>query len=1112
MTNGPAEVKGTPSSALLTFLLADIRGYTAYTAEHGDSAAAHLSELFLSLCREVTAAHDGEVFGSAGDQAVAAFASARQALRAAVALQDRLADEGTRHPGLPLSAGVGLDAGEAIQVGSDFRGGAINLAARLCSLAAAGEVLASDAVTHLARKIEGLSYAERGQVQLKGLADPVRVIQVLPESVQKLTVEEFAPPAAGPRAQQLPIGGFLGALPSGPLVGRDEEMSQMLQAIGAVVGGEGRLVLLAGEAGAGKTRLAQEATLELRNRDFLIAAGSSFEPRQSVPYDPFLDVLTTIYVAVSSNLRSEIGRRWASMGRLLPEAGIPAPTGTDNPEEHEWLPRAVVAFVRAAADETPVAILLDDLQWADEASLDLLQRLGRQTRANRVLLLGIYRDVEVQRQGPLEQALRDLNRAGLTERIAVRPLRQGGTRALMAASFDENISEEFVEFVYRQTEGNPFFTQQILHALVERGDVYRQNGHWEQREIDEIDVPESVRSVIGERLSRLQERTHELLSEASVLGQTFRFDELQALGGHAEDDVEEALDEATRSGIIRETMRDHYGFNHALTQGALYAELSSRRKRKLHLAVGEALERAPERRREGRVAELAWHFLEGNDQQRALRYSLLAGDKAESVFAHREAARYYRTALHLARELGDDAHLRDGLRKLGAVLNLMGRYDAALEALEEATHLARQANDLDGEMEAVMDLMRLAPERGKQVDALRWVEPLLPRLEDYPISPRKLAFFNAYAYFLVQTVQFDEGLRVAEMVVEMAASLGDESGLAHAKVSLGHLLLWYGRATEVETLLDPIASSLEQAGDLPEAMRAASLLAQVSWFSGDRRAATTRRERSLRLAQQVGNAAQAVYETCMLGYQHLRDGNMDVAWESGRRALAEGQDLDESTMTGAPLGLLATLSWIQGKWDDLERYARDMISLSDHSDESWWRRHGEHTLALRDLLEGRPDHALARLEPLLVSAKLDIQEQALFLPAFAEAYLETGNVYQAQHVLDGPLALQGLTMRAMLPDTLRVHAKLLLAGGDVTGAEAVLNDLLDLTRSMPSPFAEAQALAEYGRLEAKRDSSLAARERLGEAITIYRRLAAQPFVEQTQRALARLVPEPTSKS
>jgi predicted ATPase len=401
-----------------------------------------------------------------------------------------------------------------------------------------------------------------------------------------------------------------------------------------------------------------------------------------------------------------------------------------------------------------------------------------------VLLLGTCRDVEAQHHQVLERTLRDLHRAGLMERIVVRRLGQDGTRALLAASLDEDVSEELSGFVYRQTEGNPFFTHEVLHALIERGDVCRRNGHWELHEIEQSEVPTTVRAVIGERLSRLQPGTQDLLSQASVLGQSFHFDELQALGPHAEDDVEEALAEATRSGIIQETARDTYGFNHALTQSALYTELSGRHRRRLHLAAGRALEGLPEHRRRGREAELAWHFSEGDDPERALRYSLLAGDAAANVFAHGEAARHYQRALGLARRLSDEPSVRQALMKLGAALNLLGRYDAAVEALEEAIQLARQANDLNGEMEAVMHLMRHAPERGEQTEALRWIQTLLPRLEHYPDSPQKLAFINVYAYFLVQTVRFDEGLQVAERAVEMARVLGNERGLARASVTL----------------------------------------------------------------------------------------------------------------------------------------------------------------------------------------------------------------------------------------------------------------------------------------------------------------------------------------
>jgi hypothetical protein len=299
-------------------------------------------------------------------------------------------------------------------------------------------------------------------------------------------------------------------------------------------------------------------------------------------------------------------------------------------------------------------------------------------------------------------------------------------------------------------------------------------------------------------------------------------------------------------------------------------------------------------------------------------------------------------------------------------------------------------------------------------------------------------------------------------------------------------------------------SYLEQAGDLPEAMRAASLLAQVFWFSGDMRSGSSWRERALWLARQVGDSAQVVYETCMLGYEQLRLGAMDAAWEAGWRALADARALDRSTMTGAPLGLLGTLSWMQGKWDELERYAGEMVALSEHSDEPWWRRHGQLIFAMRDLLEGRAGRALARLEPLPAEAELDIQEQTLELPALAEAHLQMGNLSQAQKVLDVPLALKTREMEGMLADTLRVHAMVLRAGGDLTGAETVLNELLDLARWMPYPFGEAQALAEHGQLEMMRDNPEQARQQIEEALAIFRRLDAQPFVERTKRALSQV--------
>jgi class 3 adenylate cyclase len=260
-----------PGAGILTFLIADVRGYTSFTQSRGDEAAGRLASKFAEIAREGVEAHGGEVIELRGDEALAVFVSAREALRAAVDLQLVLADEIELDGSLPMRVGIGLDAGEAVPVDGGYRGGALNLAARLCSQARAGEILTSQGVTHLARALDGVELHEYGEIELKGLAEPVRAFRVSPAGVDPdalaLRFEpDGAAPAVVPRTELPP------ALdPVTPIVGRDLDVRRLRWAWRLARRGEGSPLLVVGPSGIGKTRLAAEGAVTAADNGAAVA-------------------------------------------------------------------------------------------------------------------------------------------------------------------------------------------------------------------------------------------------------------------------------------------------------------------------------------------------------------------------------------------------------------------------------------------------------------------------------------------------------------------------------------------------------------------------------------------------------------------------------------------------------------------------------------------------------------------------------------------------------------------------------------------------------------------------------------------------------------------------
>jgi class 3 adenylate cyclase/tetratricopeptide (TPR) repeat protein len=1121
--------------SVLTFLIADVRGYTQFTVEHGDEAAAKLAMRFAVAAQQVVSAREGRVVELRGDEALSVFSSTRQALWASIELNAYFVRESAVDGAPPIQIGIGLDAGEAIPVDGGYRGAALNLAARLCSLAGPGEILATETVTNLVRKVDGLTYVDRGSAQLKGFSDPVRVLGIQPSeeaapsvpagsrhpAIPHLVTPSPSAPRDGEaaqwpdeaRGQVLPIGGFLGSLPDGPLVAREADLSEILAAVDTTAAGQGQTVLLAGEPGAGKTRLAQEVTLHLRNRGFQIAAGRCYEAEQSIPYYPFLEALSMAYAAAPLQLQRDAARRWPYLGILLPNhLGVQEVAGGGQEEQRLFF--AVASFVEAIAEDAPVAVLLDDLHWADPSALKLLLHLARHARSSRIFMLGAYRDVEVNRRHPLERTLRELDREGLMHRLAVRRLDQQGTGALMAASMgEEEISAEFAGLVYGRTEGNPFFVQQVMRALVERGDVYREGGHWERKAVEAIEVPESVRSVIGQRLERLSEQTQEVLAEASVLGQTFTFEELVGVGERssrrAEDNIERALDEAESVGLVRELSRDVYGFDHALTQQALYRELSSRQRRRLHGAAGDAIEAQPERKRRRRTAELARHFLEGDDLPRALTYTVTAAEEAAAVFAHEEAESHFRIALELAREVGDRAQEPRVLAGLGSVLAVLGRYAEARPVLISAAELYRAGSNREAEMRAEAEIGRVYLRLGEGDTGIARLSAALADARERGDlergSPALAAATSILARLYWMKGDLDTSLSTASLGADLARAAGDNHVLAEAETRRGTILQSMGRAEEAIATLDSAIAIAEEAGALDVLTSAANNATVAYYVNGDWDRAERYQRQALAASERYGDPDNLAFILRGLAFVLIGRGDWREAREYAERAVRLSDAVGDAWGRPYVLTALAYLNIFEGRWDEAAvqveeswRSARGRDDLTAMSSVCWAQ-------SWLSLLQGQPEQVVERAQPLLDNPRIDLMYRLILRELVARAWIDLGDVASAEALAREAVEVSrkegsNLLEAGALPTLGRALAR----QGRTAEAREAFERTIELSRPMPHPFNEALARYEWGCMLAEAGDPMGAREQLDAALTLFRGLGARPFVERSERAVADL--------
>jgi class 3 adenylate cyclase len=638
----------------LTVMFTDLVGSTALRVRLGEEEAERLRDRHDELVRAGVLNQRGRIVKHTGDGVMAAFDGAADAIAAAVAIQQELEAHNRRRPDGALqdalAVRIGISVGDVTLEGDDCFGLPVVEAQRLESAAQPGQILVSSLVSALARGRGGHQLRSVGALELKGLEGPLEAQEVLWVSLVPETVA--LPPALVQR------GEF-------PFSGRAKEAELLVGAFSVVSTGGTRVVLVCGEPGIGKTRLAAEVANAVANLGGAILAGRCDE-MVGAPYQPFREALSFQLsqhggAAMLGSVRGELVRLLPELGSVVP--GLPPPLSADPDAERLLLFQAVASWLSEVAADRPVLLVLDDLHWADMGTLLLLRHLVANQPVPRLLVVGTYRDTDLDRAHPLSGMLGELRRRAEVSRISLDGLEAAEVTELVAGAAGHELHEEGVALALAleaETGGNPFFISEVLRHLVESGAIVATDGRWQAAgSTQEPLLPEGIKEVVGKRISALPEATQQALTAASVIGVDFDLEVLATVTDTDEDDLIDALGSALGAHLVAETGVGRYRFAHALVRSTLHEELSTTRRARLHRSVAEAIASRSGADLDAVVPDLAYHWAEAGPAvaaEQAITYASRAGELAMVRVAPEEAARWYGQARDL---LGDTDPVRD---------------------------------------------------------------------------------------------------------------------------------------------------------------------------------------------------------------------------------------------------------------------------------------------------------------------------------------------------------------------------------------------------------------------------------------------------------------------
>jgi len=1139
-------------------MFADIVGYTALT-QRDEGAASLARRRHREALDRCLNDHDGALIQYFGDGSLSVFPSAVEGVLAAVEFQQDL----QRDPVVQVR--VGLHVGDITYDEQGAYGDAVNVAARIEGVAVAGSVLVSERVAAELTSHPKLSARPLGPFDFKNVREPVSVFAI---EASGLTVPGSESPLGQSRPG--PVGGATGSaaavsrhleelqkrsiqrprLPGAlpripPLIGRSSELTVLRQHLEAGSAGLGGTVFISGDRGVGKSRLAETIADEARGRGWLVTLGRVFAAERLVPFSPFSEAMLPILRGLDDDAITWLsGGAPASLGPIFPSLR----RGGDGRAPRFSTPADLKAqvffdfteFLGRLAAFQPLLLVIDDLQWADESSIELLHFVARQCTGHPIVILCQYSQADLESSPGVGTVVRSLVEIGAATELNVASLSAENTEEVVRSTFDvadgndEHVSR-FCEMLFRWTGGNPFFLESTLSELVETGRLTATDGVWSGWKDGDFELPRSVRAAVMARADRLSPDARRLAELASIVGTHMSHEVLSLVSGLSHSEFADALDELLRHHLLVESQRGQsilYDFRHPMIGETLQAAQSLTHRRVQHGLIAEALERHYGENEPAVAGELAYHYQRAAPRApgHATRYLVLAGSEALSRHANQEASAYFKEALTLIDEGGprssspsDAAVAADPdlvVRSLAKAKSRLGDYDESIHWWKKAAATATATGDRPGLVEI-----------HRQVGlALLWADRIEEAAEEFAAGleiARELGDDLMVGRLTLSACRCfqnaglgKEAKAAAEEAVEIATRRNDDRLLALAHTSLTQLHTWNGELDLVRVHGERALELADRCGDREVAFWGHWALAVMEGVRGNTAEMAVHIQGSRDVARELGSPLMRLMTAELQMEFYHASGDWDAGIALGEEAVSLARSLNLRTLVPR---LLVTLSSFY--------LGRGQLELANDLTEEAWETSGSaradadagfidvHTVVPAHI--GRAAYHLAAgdwYEAIRVGeaarALTDRSGYVVWgihrlLPLIGEAHFRTGNLKKAAEVA-GQLRRQAESMGHGLGLAWADAGEALaiwLAGDSEEGAER-LKAAADALDQIPMVFDAARLRRQLaGRLAetGKRDDAV---RELTAAYRTFARVGAADELERARGQFRELMADP----